>query len=142
MTHKAQEVGFVLDASIVMSWIFNDEDHVIARTAAQRLGDGFALVPWHFHAEVSNGLATGLRRGRISADLVRMFDEDLRILDIRTDVVQPGLSRFVSEAMAASLTAYDVSYLLLARDRGLELATINQHLAAAARQQGVPLLGS
>lgn len=103
---------------------------------------GFALVSRHVHAEVSNGLATWLRRGRITADRVRMSEEDLRILDIRTGVDQPGLSRCVNEAKAASLTAYDISYLLLARDRGLELATIDQQLAAAAQQQGVRLLGS
>lgn len=136
------QAGFVLDASIVMAWAFSDEDHAIARVAAERLGDGFALVPWHFYAEVSNGLATGIRRGRITVDLVRVFEDDLRILDIRTDAIQPGLTRFADEATAASLTAYDASYLLLARDRGLALATIDQRLAAAARQQGVPLLHS
>lgn len=140
MNRRTQEAGIVLDASIVMSWVFADEDHHVARAAAERLVDGFALVPWHFHAEVSNGLAVGLRRGRITADQVRAFDDDVRILDIRTDMVQPGLARFVVEAHAAALSAYDASYLLLARDRGLALATIDQGLAAAARQQGVDLL--
>ena len=41
--------------------------------------------------------------------------------------------------MISGLTAYDVSYLLLARDRGLPLATFDGELAAAARTAGVEL---
>lgn len=38
MNRRTQEAGFVLDASIVMSWAFADEDHHVARAAARQQG--------------------------------------------------------------------------------------------------------
>lgn len=60
-------------------------------------------------------------------------------LDIRTDVVGTQAQRLTLEAYAHDLTAYDTTYLLLAKDRGLPLATLDRQLARAAVASGVRL---
>ena len=49
------------------------------------------------------------------------------------------MQRLALEARARGLTAYDTTYLLLAKDRGLPLATLDRELADAAVSVGVPL---
>ena len=72
-------------------------------------------------------------------ETITAFADQLELLDIRTDVVAPQLLRLGNEALMSGLTAYDVSYLLLARDRGLPLATFDGELAATAQSTGVEL---
>ncbi len=66
--------------------------------------------------------------------------EQLDQLDIRTDVVGIDIQRLALEAHARDLTAYDTSYLLLAKDRGLPLATFDRPLAKAAELAQVELV--
>jgi len=72
-------------------------------------------------------------------DHIARINDLLRHLDIRTDVVGNQVLRLSKEALAHGLTSYDVTYLLLARDRGLPLATLDRNLARAAKVQGVTL---
>lgn len=44
------------------------------------------------------------------------------------------------DARARDLPAYDTSYLLLAEDRGLPLATLEQPMAQVANASGVALV--
>lgn len=132
--------GFVLDASIAVAWAFDDEDLPSADDAMDRLVDGFALVPPLWHVELANVLAVGLRRERIDADGVRDFLVALDRLDIRTEIAPPDTRRLVAESVDRGLSAYDSTYLLLAHDRGLPLATGDRQLARAAEEAGIPLL--
>lgn len=132
--------GFVLDASIAVAWAFEDEDDSRADAFADRLVSSFALVPSLWHIELANALSIGIRRGRIDAAAVTMFQDLLGQLDIRTDVAPPDAGRLAAAAVDHALTAYDCAYLLLAVDRGLPMATNDRGLAAAARAAGVTVL--
>lgn len=135
-----QTNGLVLDTSVVVPWVFADEHSDVAEYALRFLGAGFALVPSLWHLEVANALHTARRRERISDADVEAFLRDVDSLDIRTDVILPNARRLLAESQRFGLTAYDTSYLLLARDRGLPLATLDSQLAAAAQREGVPLV--
>ena len=134
--------GFVIDASSVLSWCFEDEggpeaDALIDKAAAQG-----AAVPALWSLEVANGLVMGERRGRIkpadSAAFVALIEELPIVADQATG--SRALHETLSLAREHGLTAYDAAYLELAMRRGLPLATGDQSLRAAAQRAGVALL--
>ena len=62
-----------------------------------------------------------------------------RKLPIRTDMMLDSdiMWRFHALAMEYNLSAYGAAYLELAQRRGLGLATVDQHLHAAAQKAGI-----
>ena len=132
--------GFVLDASIAVAWAFDDEADRWADDVAEVMLDAFALVPSLWHVELANALAMGLRRGRIDRDGIAEFMVSIDTFDIRTDVVMPHAGRLATASAHHGLSAYDTSYLVLAEDRGLPLATGDRALATAAEAAGVSVL--
>jgi len=131
--------GMVIDASVVLRWLLESDPDPHASQAMEALDERFALVPVLWHFEVANGLRNAVRAGIHPPETITAFADRLELLDIRTDSVTPHLRRLGNEAVISGLTAYDVSYLLLARDRGLPLATFDAELAATARSTGVDL---
>ena len=131
--------GMVIDASVVLRWLLESDPDPHASQAMEALDERFALVPVLWHFEVANGLRNAVRAGIHPPETITAFADRLELLDIRTDSVTPHLWRLGNEAVISGLTAYDVSYLLLARDRGLPLATFAGELAATARSTGVDL---
>lgn len=132
--------GVVIDASTTLSWAFEDEETDFADSVLDVVSEGFALVPALWCIEVANGLSTGLRRGRLTADEAEAYAASLAILDIRVD--DPPADPLVLAAVAVStgLTAYDATYLMLAQRTGLPLATLDEQLAQAAAEAGVTVL--
>lgn len=59
---------------------------------------------------------------------------------VEVDVAPVSIERLVDGARQHALTAYDASYLLLALDRGLPLATLDKRLRTAAQDAGVALV--
>jgi len=132
--------GMVIDASVVLGWLLESDPDPRASEAMEALDERFALVPVQWHFEVADGLRNAVRAGIHPPETISAFADRLELLDIRTDSVTPHLRRLGNEAVISGLTAYDVSYLLLARDRGLPLATFDGELAATARSTGVDLV--
>jgi predicted nucleic acid-binding protein len=132
--------GAVLDASAAIGRIVRVGDPEAEAKIDDLLTNGFALVPELWHAEMANAFRTAMRAGRVDADFVVAVCERLDQLDIRTDVVGSQVQRLALEAQKHGLTSYDAYYLLLARDRGLPLATLDLELARAASAANVSLL--
>jgi predicted nucleic acid-binding protein len=134
-------LSLVIDASVALGWVFGDERHDDAWRVVERLREGSAWVPAHFHLEVGNGLLTGLRRGRLDADHARTAVVALGALPIEVDLDTPSRALSESWPLAArhGLTTYDAAYLELAIRRGLPLATLGARLVSAARAEGVKL---
>ena len=133
------QAGSVIDASVTLRWMLEGEPDSRATGVMESLDEHFALVPVLWHFEVANGLRNAVRVGIHSPEAITAISSRLDQLDIRTDVITPQVQRLALEAIGTGLTSYDVSYLLLARDRGLPLATLDDELAAAARSAGVKL---
>ena len=135
--------ALVVDASVTLSWCFEDERSSWTDTILDRLGRGDrTTVPAHWPTEVTNGLLTGIRRQRIRSGRAEQFWDELSVLPID---VEPGLSAQQARATLAlsqqfELTAYDAAYLELAIRRGLPLATLDAALSRAATGSGVRLI--
>lgn len=136
--------ALVLDASVALSWFFKDEANALAKSVFAMLEDEQALVPYHWHAEVANGMIVGERRGRTERFWIERFIESLGDFDLLVE--SPGAeSRAMSLIPLAQdhhLTIYDALYLDLALRRQLPLATLDGPLRQAAEKAGVEIIRS
>ncbi|GJI92723.1 MULTISPECIES: type II toxin-antitoxin system VapC family toxin [Duganella] len=132
----------VLDASMVLSWIFERADAAerdLADRALQALSGASASVPALWHVEVANALLVGERRRVITpvqgADFLRRLDR----LSIRVDVAETAAHRDAIMALARlyDLTAYDACYLELALRSSGALASFDAKLIKAAGAAGI-----
>ena len=130
--------GLVVDASVVISWLFDDDEEPRADKALERLIEDGALAPYLWHMETRNTLLVAERRGRLSAEAVNERLDALKGLPIRTDE-EPDLQLAFNLARAHDLSFYDALYLELAKRENAELATLDGALGQAAVAEGVPL---
>jgi predicted nucleic acid-binding protein len=131
----------VLDASVTMAWCFADEGSTFTELVYSRVVEDAAAVPAVWPFEVANALVTAERRGRLAAAQRLRFTALLRALPLEVAAADPGrtLTEVVDLANALGLTAYDASYVDLALQAGLPLATLDDRLRAAAERAGVAL---
>lgn len=133
---------FVLDASVAISWGFEDEVTPYTDRVLGRLYRETALVPSIWPLEVANGALMGERRKRTSeADtggLVDLLDR----LPIKIDgqSLQRVMGPILGLARLHNLSTYDASYLELAVRERLPLATQDDRLRWAAEQAGVSVV--
>jgi len=130
---------FVVDASIVHAWAF-DEGHPTADAIRERLDVDHAVAPNLWWLEVRNGLVVGERRGRVTEMETNRFLRELLHAPIALDPL-PDEGQLMALVRRHRLTVYDAAYLELALRERLPLATLDTALAAAARQEGVAVLG-
>jgi predicted nucleic acid-binding protein len=131
---------FMLDASIAACWAFDDEDHPTAAMAFERIRADEARAPSLWWFEVRNLLLASERRGHISEADTIGFLHDLSRLGVTLDR-SPDEAELLRLARRHRLTAYDASYLELARRDALPLATLDVDLTRAAHAEGLSLLG-
>ena len=134
---------FVADASVTLSWCFEDETTAWTDGLLDRLRTGEAIaVPAHWPTEVSNGLLMAVRRQRIRPGRAELFWDELAVLPV--GVEPPLLPRQAKAVLALArqfgLTAYDAAYLELAQRKGFPLATLDSTLLMAAVPAGVSLV--
>jgi predicted nucleic acid-binding protein len=135
-------LSVVIDASIAIKWIFEDEaDDATDRIMVQVSRSG-ATVPSLWRLEVANILRMAVRRRRCDEAYADGSLERLSrlpiLVDAETDAQAWG--RTLALARECDLTLYDAAYLELAFRKGLPLATCDDELAEAARTKAVPLL--
>jgi predicted nucleic acid-binding protein len=132
-------VSIVLDASVSLAWVFQDEateaiDHIFEAAAISG-----ALVPGNWRLEVANGLRMAVRRRRIDMIYVVKALDRLATLPIEIDP-ETNLHAWKSTLELADrydLTPYDAAYIELAQRSRLPLATLDRKLARAAADAGV-----
>ena len=129
----------VVDASILVAWAF-DEVNAVASEARERMRRETAAAPALWWFEVRNALIQGERRGRFTELGTARFLRDISRLAIDVDRM-PGEHAILTLARRHRLTVYDTAYLELALREALPLATLDEALVAAARAEGVPLVG-
>lgn len=134
--------ALVIDASVLLSWCFEDEggpevDAMIDKVAAEG-----ATVPGLWSLEIANALVAAERRGRItpadSAAFTAMIEDLPLVADPCTSA--RALHETIGVAREQGLTAYDAAYLELAMRLGLPLATGDRRLGAAGQRVGVVIL--
>ncbi len=101
------------------------------------------LVPPLWFIEMTNILALGEKKGRLTQAEVEAFISLVTGFDIETDPDGPSraFSHVLPLCRAHQLTSYDAVYLELALRRHLPLATLDDQLRKAAKKLDVKLLG-
>jgi len=132
-------MAFVIDASMAAAWLLPEEYSDAAEIVIASI-NAPCPVPSLFFFEIRNILTMAERRGRVSAGGALVNMERVRRLPL-DDAGIGGDSFVLLLAANHALSAYDAAYLALALNRNVPLATLDRKLAAAARQEGVPVLG-
>ena len=126
----------VLDASVTLAWLFEDERSEIAQRALTTLERDEARVPAIWPVELQNVLLTAERSGRLTVSAADLL-AGVRALPIQIESPL-GLDTTIYDlAKKHALTAYDASYLELALRHSCKLATLDKALARAARREDV-----
>jgi predicted nucleic acid-binding protein len=135
-------VPFILDASVVGCWCFQDEDDARADAAWDLLERDreSAIVPLHWWFEIRNVALHGERRGRLTEDYTSRFFQILQRFAIDYAAL-PEHAAVLALARRHRLSFYDGVYLELAQREGLALATLDNELIKAAPLEGVRLIG-
>jgi predicted nucleic acid-binding protein len=137
-------VSLVIDSSITLAWLFEDERSALADAVLRQVTETGAVVPSLWRLEVANALQMAVRRQRIDARFRDASIADIRSLPItidpETDRHAWGASLILAER--CQLTLHDAAYLELAQRVGLPLASLDQQLRAAGTAIGVTMLGS
>jgi len=130
--------AFVVDCSIAMAWLFNDEATPKTAALLNRLGAETALVPSWWFIEITNVLAMAERKGRITPTQSDAFITDLSKLGIERDNEAPdrAFTHLLVLCRRHRLTSYDAIYLELAIRRSLPLATLGDTCAKPQRNWG------
>ncbi len=132
-------MSFVLDTSVTMAWLFEDEATRTTEAILDRLKDEEALVPTLWTYEVGNVLLMAERRNRITEAQGRRFTQLLESLPIHiSDSHLKSLwNNAVVVAREHGLSVYDGTYLDLAMREGIPLATRDKALRKAAKKLGI-----
>ena len=136
-------MSLVLDSSATLAWIYAEESTASIRKVFVALEEKGAWAPTHWPLEVANVLEMGVRRRRHDAAFRDATLTDLALLPVNLD---PHTSRqawgiTLRLAERHRLMLYDAAYLELAKRIHLPLATLDDDLRAAARAEGVIVLG-
>ena len=130
-------MSVVLDASMTVAWLFEDERTDAAHAVLRRVASEGAIVPSLWRLEVANVLRNAIRRGRCDeayADRSLARLERLAIkVDDETDAHAWGTTRTL--AREEDLTLYDAAYLELAIRKALPLASCDAALLAASARR-------
>jgi predicted nucleic acid-binding protein len=118
----------VVDASVVLAWFLEDNESALpALRYVEEIG---AYVPGNFHSEVVHGFLSAERQRRLGrAAAERSLGA---VLELLLDVRFPDPTRVMTIAREHRLTGYDATYLALAMEHGLKLATADATLRKAA----------
>jgi predicted nucleic acid-binding protein len=119
--------GKVVDASALAALLFGEPE---GAAVAERLREIGLIAPALLPFEVANVCVKKMRRHPDQRDALAvafgMFDR------MEVDMVDVDHDEVLGLAQRVGLTAYDASYLWLARRTGSELVTLDRRLGAAA----------
>jgi predicted nucleic acid-binding protein len=119
-------VAKVVDASALGALLFGEPEGV---AIAGRLGEAGLIAPALLHFEVANVCLKKMRRHPEQRDALVTAFGLLEQMEVGIAEVDHGEVLGLAERIG--LTAYDASYLWLARRTGAELVTLDRRLEAA-----------
>jgi predicted nucleic acid-binding protein len=116
----------VVDASAICALLFGEPD---GPAVAERLGEGRLIAPALLSFEVANVCLKKMRRHPERRDALMIAFGMLDRMAIGVVEVDHGEALVLAER--SGLTAYDASYLWLARRMSIELVTLDRQLESA-----------
>ena len=119
----------VVDSNVVLAMILDEEQRgaVDALTTA----DPFWIAPDIIWYEIQNVLTGRVRRGRLTLEAARAM---FRLASAMVEIVLPNTVNqdIIEIAVDCKLTFYDASYVALARELDIRLATYDQQILTGA----------
>jgi predicted nucleic acid-binding protein len=136
-------MSLVLDSSVALAWVYADEptDAVLGLFDDIRING--AWVPGLWRWEIANVLQLNVMRGRHAGDFRDGALASLALLPVKVDAEadRQAWSATLRLAERHGLAVYDAAYLEIASRRKIGLASLDRQLRAAARNEGVQVLG-
>jgi len=135
-------LSLVLDASMTIAWLFENERTPAAHDVMRRVVREGALVPSLWRLEVANVLRNAVRRGRCDEAYADRSLARLGRLAIKRDEETEDHAWGESRALSRdeNLTLYDAAYLELAIRKNACLASCDAALMAAAARRRIVIL--
>jgi predicted nucleic acid-binding protein len=133
-------MSLVIDASIAAAWFLPDEQQEAADRLLSDVRSTVGLVPTLFWFETRNLFLMAERRGRLRQGEALLLMTQLRGLPLE-DMGSGGDGLVLELANRHMLSAYDASYVALAKTKALPLATGDRKMAGAARGEGIVVIG-
>jgi predicted nucleic acid-binding protein len=132
----------VLDASLALTWCFEDERRDDTEMIGLRILDEGAVVPTLFHLELASAMISGEKRGQINAAQIDVRLASIASMPIEVDfeTSRKAWTMTLSLARANGLTPYDAAYLELALRLGAEVASLDDALREAAIRHGLTVI--
>jgi predicted nucleic acid-binding protein len=133
-------MAFVLDASIAVRWFILSQQTPYSLFVMSRLASEEMHVPSVWPFEVASVLLKEQNKGTISDRDIDRFLELLGKGALSVASSQSDIQSLLQDARQFRLTPPDSSYVRLALDFGLPIATADIGMQEAAVRVGVPLL--
>jgi predicted nucleic acid-binding protein len=128
---------FVVDCSVSIAWLFDEQADDYTEAALDAMVGAFAVAPRWWSIEVLNVLLTLERRKRLAAGKAVDLLRHLQRLPVRLHESRASLFELHALAIRHQLSSYDTLYLDAALATGLPLATRDKALQQAAVDSGV-----
>lgn len=132
-------MAVVFDCSVTLAWFLKDERTGFTDTSFDLLESSECWVPSLWRLEFPNALLMAERKGRIGSEQRLEILDNAAQLSLKTDHAVPDMHAISALAARRGLTAYDACYLELAARMSFDLITLDQALATAAANEGVPV---
>lgn len=124
----------VVDASYIIAFLLPDE----WTKSVQRVfhdykkGQLFLTAPSILSYEVLNGLKMAVKRRRLNRERGNVLVQDFSALQIIEESIE--VLQVYRTAMDNNLTAYDASYLWLAKNKGVALYSLDKKLVSLSKK--------
>jgi len=132
----------VLDASVTLAWLYDEEAGEYTDSALDTVADEGAVVPAVWVYEIANGIWVGEHRSRISRAQGQRFLGLLEDLPIHVAAI--AQARVWHDVLSLSrehgLAAYDAAYIELASREGVPLLSKDAKQRETAERAGVELM--
>lgn len=128
---------FVVDCSVSVAWLFENQANAYSEAALDTLAGGHAIAPRWWLVEVLNVLLALERRGRLAPGKAVELLRYLQRLPVHLRESTASVFELHALAHRHQLTSHDALYLETALATGLPIATRDQALQQAAMESGV-----
>lgn len=133
--------AMVLDASITLTWLFEDELDARAERVLGSLSQLRPFAPTTWALETAHGILRAQRLKRIDGSKAHALSTQLMALNVILIPIQTFEAHVpvIELAERHNISIYDASYIHVAQTMNLPLATLDQTQARAAAAAGVTL---
>jgi predicted nucleic acid-binding protein len=132
-------MGFVLDASVTLTWLFPKQSTPYGEATLESLKRKDVCGPTIWQLEITNVALGAERSKRLDRAAIVRFFEMLGMSGISGREISLNQTSPFSFALLYELSAYATYYLALASQLGLPLATLDKKIRNASSRLGVKL---